>query len=144
MSEQPTQKGLGNDKPPPPTRAQRLAGFGFLGAFGLTILTVLLTGLRVGAPAARHVLYPVPPAAESGPPSAERAAPSRTSRTAASVPAVPPPSVSEQPENDDAAREDSSRDPDDGTRKDSARDADEGTRKDSRRDKNDSRAHNAR
>jgi hypothetical protein len=120
MSEQPIQKGPDNDKPPPPTRAQRLAAFGFLGAFSLTILTVLLTGLRVGAPAVRHVLQPVPPAAESGAPSTQPGAPSGTSRAGPSVPAAPP-SVDEQRENEDAAREDSARDPDDATRKDSRR-----------------------
>ena len=43
-----------NDKRFRPTRAQRLVAFGFLGAFGLTILTVLLTGLWVRAPHARR------------------------------------------------------------------------------------------
>lgn len=46
------------DTPKRPSRAQRIAVLGFLFAFGLTILTVLLTGLatrsheRAGAPAA--------------------------------------------------------------------------------------------
>jgi hypothetical protein len=131
MSEQPTQKGPHN-KPPPPTRAQRLTAFGFLGAFGLTILTVLLTGLRVGAPAVRHVLQPVPPAAESGAPSTEPAVPSGTSRAELSVPATAPPSVDEQRKNEDAVGEDPARDPHDGKRKDSPRAVD------------DSRAHDAR
>jgi hypothetical protein len=132
MSEQPTQKGPDNDEPPRPTRAQRLAAFGFLGAFGLTILTVLLTGLRVGAPAAGHVLHPAPPAAASGASSTQAGAPSGSARPGQSVPAEPPTSVGERRKNEDAAREDSARDPDDRTRKDSAVDAD------------DSRAHDAR
>jgi hypothetical protein len=40
--------------PAPPTRAQRIAAFAFLGAFGLTILTVILTGLWVRSPAPRR------------------------------------------------------------------------------------------
>jgi hypothetical protein len=43
-----------DDKRTRPTRAQRLVAFGFLGAFGLTILTVLLTGLWVRSPSARR------------------------------------------------------------------------------------------
>jgi hypothetical protein len=133
MSEQPIQKGPGNDKPPPPTRGQRLAAFGFLGAFGLTILTVLLTGLRVGAPAVRHVLQPVPPAAESGAPSTQPGALSGTSRAGPAVPAAAPPSVDERRENEDAAREDSARDPDDATHKDlRRRRADESRARDAR------------
>jgi len=38
----------------PPTRWQRVSAFAFLGAFGLTILTVILTGLEVRAPASRR------------------------------------------------------------------------------------------
>jgi hypothetical protein len=57
-----------------PTRAQRLVAMGFLGAFGLTILTVLLTGLWVRSPKARHE---EPPAVAT--PQAERPlAPDRT------------------------------------------------------------------
>jgi hypothetical protein len=37
-------------QPPRPTRAQRIVAAAFLGAFGLTMLTVLLTGLAVRAP----------------------------------------------------------------------------------------------
>jgi hypothetical protein len=37
-----------------PTFWQRLSAFAFLGAFGLTILTVILTGLEVRSPAARR------------------------------------------------------------------------------------------
>lgn len=36
-----------------PTAAQRAAAFTFLGAFGLTMLTVVLTGLNVQSPRAR-------------------------------------------------------------------------------------------
>jgi len=37
-----------------PTRWQRISAFGFLGAFGLTILTVIFTGLEVRSPASRR------------------------------------------------------------------------------------------
>jgi hypothetical protein len=37
-----------------PTLWQRVSAFAFLGAFGLTILTVILTGLEVRSPAARR------------------------------------------------------------------------------------------
>lgn len=40
---------------PPVTRGQRIAAFSFLGAFGLTILTVILTGLAVRSPAVRRL-----------------------------------------------------------------------------------------
>jgi hypothetical protein len=43
-----------DDKRTRPTRAQRLVAFAFLGAFGLTILTVLLTGLWVRSPNAHR------------------------------------------------------------------------------------------
>jgi hypothetical protein len=39
---------------PKPTRAQRIVAFGFLGAFGLTMLTVILTGLYVRSPSSRR------------------------------------------------------------------------------------------
>jgi hypothetical protein len=39
---------------PKPTRAQRIVAFTFLGAFGLTMLTVVLTGLAVRSPSARR------------------------------------------------------------------------------------------
>lgn len=39
---------------PKPTRAQRVVAFAFLGAFGLTMLTVVLTGLYVRSPSARR------------------------------------------------------------------------------------------
>ena len=41
---------------PKPTRAQRIVAFTFLGAFGLTMLTVLFTGLAVRSPGARRAL----------------------------------------------------------------------------------------
>ena len=50
-------------QPPRPTRAQRLVAWGFLAAFGLTIITVLLTGLKVGAPAGPRTSEQTPPAA---------------------------------------------------------------------------------
>ena len=48
-------------KPPPaqrpkPTRAQRVVAFTFLGAFGLTMLTVIFTGLYVRSPSSRRAL----------------------------------------------------------------------------------------
>jgi hypothetical protein len=39
---------------PKPTRAQRAVAFTFLGAFALTMLTVVLTGLYVRSPSARR------------------------------------------------------------------------------------------
>ena len=39
---------------PKPTRAQRVVAFTFLAAFGLTMLTVVLTGLAVRSPSARR------------------------------------------------------------------------------------------
>jgi hypothetical protein len=39
---------------PKPTRAQRIVAFTFLGAFGLTMLTVVMTGLYVRSPSARR------------------------------------------------------------------------------------------
>jgi len=65
-----------------PTRGQRLVAAGFLGAFGLTILTVLLTGLKVGAPrgprtapAATAVPQGSAPAAPTAPVAAPRVEP---------------------------------------------------------------------
>jgi hypothetical protein len=68
-----------------PTRAQRLVAFGFLGAFGLTILTVLLTGLWVRGPNAGHREPPAveQPGAASQPTDAQPEAPNR--------PAIAPP-----------------------------------------------------
>jgi hypothetical protein len=125
MSEQSTRTDRDKQEPPP-TRAQRLAAFGFLGAFALTILTVLLTGLKVGAPSARHVLHPGPPAAETGAPSVHGEAPAESSGPVSAAPAAAPADVDEPPANENtASREDAARDPDDGTRKDSRRDAGE-------------------
>jgi len=131
MSEQPTQKDLDEAKPPPPTRAQRLAAFGFLGAFGLTILTVLLTGLSVGAPSARHVLQPAPPGADGRSPSPRTEAPSGSS-AAPSAPAAPPPSVRESSTSENAASEDAERERDDAARKDARKDADDSRANDAR------------
>jgi hypothetical protein len=39
---------------PKPTLAQRIVGFTFIGAFGLTMLTVVLTGLYVKSPSSRR------------------------------------------------------------------------------------------
>lgn len=50
---------LSSDPAPPrprPTLAQRIVAFAFLGAFGLTMLTVVLTGLYVRSPSARRAL----------------------------------------------------------------------------------------
>ena len=41
---------------PKPTLAQRIVAFTFLGAFGLTMLTVVLTGLYVRSPSARRAI----------------------------------------------------------------------------------------
>jgi hypothetical protein len=49
MSSEQNRSGEPADRPRP-TRAQRIVAAGFLGAFGLTIITVLLTGLAVRAP----------------------------------------------------------------------------------------------
>jgi hypothetical protein len=73
---------------PRPTRAQRIVAAGFLGAFGLTILTVLLTGLWVRAPRSRPGVEPAPPAAvERTEPAAAAAPPAaRTSEPASREP----------------------------------------------------------
>jgi hypothetical protein len=44
----------GPTKRPTPTLAQRVVGFAFIGAFGFTMLTVVLTGLYVRSPSARR------------------------------------------------------------------------------------------
>jgi len=44
----------GGAERPKPTRAQRIVAFAFLGAFGLTMLTVIMTGLYVRSPSARR------------------------------------------------------------------------------------------
>ena len=43
---------------PKPTLAQRVVAFTFLGAFGLTMLTVIFTGLYVRSPSARRAPEP--------------------------------------------------------------------------------------
>lgn len=55
----PVDKLSSDPAPPPPLRprptlAQRIVAFTFLGAFGLTMLTVVLTGLYVRSPGARR------------------------------------------------------------------------------------------
>src|SRR5262245_30475675 len=59
---------------PRPTRAQRLVAFGFLGAFGLTIVTVLFKGIMARSAKNRH---------EEPPPVAAPAEPARPAREAA-------------------------------------------------------------
>jgi hypothetical protein len=119
MSEHSDRNADETAKPPPPTRGQRLAAAGFLGAFGLTILTVLLTGLKVGAPAARHVLQPAPVTAGSSAP-----APAATSSTApAAAPAAPSPTTGDPKASDDAARDGEEPERGDATHKASRKDA---------------------
>jgi hypothetical protein len=122
MSEHSDRKANDTAKPPPPTRGQRLAAAGFLGAFGLTILTVLLTGLKVGAPAVRHVLQPAPVVAGSSAPAPVEAS-SAASTAAPRAPAAPAPTVDAPTTSEDAAREDAGRDRDDAARKASRKDA---------------------
>jgi hypothetical protein len=50
----PTQTAPGAPPRIKPTLAQRIVAFTFLGAFGLTMLTVVLTGLAVRSPRARR------------------------------------------------------------------------------------------
>ena len=118
MSEHSDRKADDTAKLPPPTRAQRLAAAGFLGAFGLTILTVLLTGLKVGAPATRHLLQPAPVVAGSSAP-----APAEASSAASPAPAAPTPTLDEPKTSEDAAREDAGHDRDAAKRKASRKDA---------------------
>lgn len=54
MTTQPTEPGHAGPERPKPTRAQRVVAFAFLGAFGLTMLTVVLTGLYVRSPSSRR------------------------------------------------------------------------------------------
>jgi hypothetical protein len=133
MSDQPIRTEPGKAKLPPPTRAQRLAAFGFLGAFALTIITVLLTGLSVGAPSARHVLNPAPPAADTHSTSPQADSPSASSSAAQAAPGAPPPSVGD-PRTDEgaAAREDAARDPDGAKRKDAKKHTDDSRASDAR------------
>jgi len=63
-----------------PTRGQRIVAAGFLGAFALTILTVLLTGLWVRSPGAHRGSGPPPAAADQAPP-APAVAPTPEPRT---------------------------------------------------------------
>jgi len=122
MNEQFNQRVPDNDKPPRPTRGQRLAAFAFLGAFGLTILTVLLTGLSVGAPSTRHLFQPAPSAAD-GPP-ANPETPSESSAAESASPVAPPTEAAEPRTNENALREDSAHDRDDAASKHRRRDAD--------------------
>ena len=123
MTEHSNPKVAATGKPPPPTRAQRLAAAGFLGAFGLTILTVLLTGLKVGAPAARHVLQPAPAAVGSSAPGAANEPSSAKASAAPSVPAAQPPAADEDRKSDDAAREVARRAREDAARKAARKDS---------------------
>jgi hypothetical protein len=50
VTEPPAQDSREPAAPARPTRAQRISAFVFLGAFGATVLTVILTGLNVGSP----------------------------------------------------------------------------------------------
>ncbi len=129
MSEHSKKTDVDNAKLPPPTRAQRLAAFGFLGAFGLTIVTVLLTGLSVGAPNARHIFQPAPAATQSSSPDARSETSSWGSSRAAPT---APPAVSESRTNEDAAREDAERDPDGVPRKNVRKDASDSRADDAR------------
>ena len=98
MSEHSDRKTDDTAKLPPPTRAQRLAAAGFLGAFGLTILTVLLTGLKVGAPATRHLCSP----RRSSRARARPHRPGRARGVDAAPPAAPTPTVDEPKTSEDA------------------------------------------
>ena len=55
MTEPPVESQQRSAQRPKPTLAQRVVAFTFLGAFGLTMLTVVLTGLSVRSPSARRV-----------------------------------------------------------------------------------------
>ena len=137
MSEHSDRKGLDPAKPPPPTRAQRLAAAGFLGAFGLTILTILLTGLKVGAPATRHLLQPATVAPASSAPDARAETRSASSRAVPSAPNAP--TVNEAQTSANAGRADAGRD-----REDAVRDRDDARRKASREHAGDPPANEAR
>ena len=54
MTEPPPEKTQPSPSAARPTHWQRVSAFAFLGAFGLTILTVILTGLEVRSPTARR------------------------------------------------------------------------------------------
>lgn len=53
MTEPPVESQQSAAQRPKPTLAQRIVAFTFLGAFGLTMLTVIFTGLWVRSPGAR-------------------------------------------------------------------------------------------
>jgi hypothetical protein len=76
--------GNQDNERPRPTRAQRLVAFAFLGAFGLTIVTVLFTGLMARSAKKRHE-EPAPIAAPAEPsrdaPEAPNPAPSDAARS---------------------------------------------------------------
>jgi hypothetical protein len=54
VTEPPVESQPRSAQRPKPTLAQRIVAFTFLGAFGLTMLTVVLTGLWVRSPSARR------------------------------------------------------------------------------------------
>jgi hypothetical protein len=54
VTEPPVESQQRSAQRPKPTLAQRIVAFTFLGAFGLTMLTVILTGLWVRSPSARR------------------------------------------------------------------------------------------
>lgn len=54
MTEPPVESPQTSAQRPKPTLAQRIVAFTFLGAFGLTMLTVVFTGLEVRSPSARR------------------------------------------------------------------------------------------
>lgn len=54
MTEPPIESQKGSAQHPKATLAQRAVAFTFLGAFGLTMLTVVLTGLWVRSPSVRR------------------------------------------------------------------------------------------
>lgn len=87
LSEFSTRNDRDAAKPPRRTRGQRLAIAGFLGAFGLTILTVILTALWARSPDAHE---PRPAAPSNGAPAS---------------PSVVPESRVERRAREDAARE---------------------------------------
>lgn len=51
---EPSTEQTSADRRSGPTPAQRISAYAFLGAFGLTILTVIFTGLEVRSPSARR------------------------------------------------------------------------------------------
>jgi hypothetical protein len=76
-------------EPPRPTRAQRLVAAAFLVAFGLTIVTVLLTARWTRSPGAWHRAEPATPSAAVAPSAAPAPTPSPAETRAAEIaPAV--------------------------------------------------------